>query len=96
MPSKVPELNREALINLDSKEAVALLLGVVETLTARVKALTVESVALKARLAQNSRNSSLPPPSGRFIKPKPARKPSGRNPSGNQSCEKRSEAVVKT
>ena len=69
------ELNREALMNLDPKEAIALLLSVVETLTE-------ENAALKARLAQNSRNSSLPPSSDRFIKAKPTRKPSGRNPGG--------------
>ena len=43
------ELNHEVLMNLDPKEAIALLLSFVETLTK-------ENATLKARLAQNRMN----------------------------------------
>jgi transposase len=48
---------------------------------ARIEALTGQVAELQRRLGQNSRNSSLPPSSDRFVPPKPGRRDrSGRKP----------------
>lgn len=70
---EVYEAGREAVIDL------------VEGLLARVDELSTEVAELRARLDQNSRNSSKPPSSDGYAKPpapKSLRRPSGRKPGG--------------
>jgi transposase len=75
-------MNKDELMKLEKEEIIALLLGVIEQLTAEV-------TELKARLNQNSKNSSKPPSSDGFNKPKPTslRKPSGKAIGGQKGHE---------
>jgi hypothetical protein len=69
-------LNKDELMKLEKEEIIALMLGIIEQLSAEV-------AELKARLGMNSQNSSKPPSSDGYKKPKPVslRKASG-NPVG--------------
>ena len=71
------KLNRDELVQLDKEQLLDILLGVINQLIA-------ENAELKAKLAQNSQNSSKPPSSDGYKKPKPKsmRQPSGRKPGG--------------
>ena len=60
---------------------IAELMATVESLTQQVVSLTAQVADLTAKLAQNSGNSSLPPSSDRFVKPKRDRRgPTTRRP----------------
>ena len=58
--------------------------GVVEDLQVRVASLEAENKELRGKLAKNSQNSSKPPSTDGYKKPKPKslRKPSGKKPGG--------------
>ena len=72
-------LTRKELIELiekmEKEEVADLLLAVIDRLLEVI-------IELKARLNQNSKNSSKPPSTDTFIKPKSLRKPSGKTPGG--------------
>ena len=85
----------EALVS-EGADAVA---AVIARLEARIDRQDAEIAELKARLGQNSRNSSKPPSSDGYAKPSPKkrslRRPSGRNPGGQEGHEgARLEAVA--
>lgn len=72
-------MNKEELLKLEKEEIVEVLFAVIEQLTKEIS-------ELKARLNQNSQNSSNPPSSDKFGKPNPKslRKPSGKKAGGQQ------------
>jgi transposase len=72
------QLKKEDLMKLEKEEVIDLLLGIIAQLSAEI-------AELKSRLNQNSSNSSKPPSSDGFKKPKPKslRQPSGK-PVGGQ------------
>ena len=74
----------EALVS-EGANAVA---AVISRLEARIDSQEAEIAELKARLGQNSRNSSKPPSSDGYAKPSPKkrslRRPSGRKPGGQE------------
>lgn len=72
-------LSREQLLVVVVEQA-----GVIEELTARVESLTAQVAELTRRLGQNSGNSSLPPSSDRFGKPKRDRRRSSTRRPGKQ------------
>ena len=69
-------MNREELKKLTKEELIEILLA----MTSKIAELTIEVTELKARLNQNSKNSSKPPSSDAYNKPKNHRKPSGKKP----------------
>ena len=72
-------MNKEELLKLEKEEIIEILFAVIEQLTAKIS-------ELEARLNQNSKNSSNPPSSDKFDKPKPKslRTPSGKKVGGQQ------------
>ncbi|GAC1455935.1 MAG: hypothetical protein PVSMB4_16280 [Ktedonobacterales bacterium] len=68
---------------MTDKERIAHLEAELATLQAYVRELLAENAALKRRLAQDSHNSSKPPASdGLARRPRPTRRPSGKQPGG--------------
>jgi transposase len=83
MKEKKEEANRmrrEELITLSKEEVIEILLAVIEKQGERI-------AELEARLNQNSKNSSKPPSSDVYQKPKSQRKPSGKKAGGQQGHE---------
>lgn len=74
--SKLSHAEKDALIHA--------LWEMVQSLTARVDALTAEVSELKGRLAKDSHNSSKPPSSDGLRKPKSLRQASGKKPGGQK------------
>ena len=74
------KINRNELMKLEKEEIINILFGVIQQLTDKI-------AELEARLNQNSRNSSKPPSSDGFKKPKSLRKPSGKKPGGQYGHE---------
>ena len=77
-------MNKEELMKLEKEE-------IIEILFAIIKQLTDEIAELKAKLNQNSKNSSKPPSSDGYRKPNSnsLRKPSGKKPGGQEGHEGR-------
>lgn len=65
-------------------ETITTLQSQVVALNAQVESLQSEVKELKARLAQNSKNSNKPPSSDEFFKPKSTRKKSGKKTGGQK------------
>ena len=79
----LPDLDRLSVAEKD--ERICALMARVQALTAEVAALTAKVVELEGCLAQNSRNSSQPPSSDGYGKPKPkSLRKAGQNPTGGQ------------
>ena len=77
------EITRESLKAMPPSEAIDILFALVQQLTAENAALKAEVAELKARLNQNSSNSSKPPSSdGLCKKPPIMREKSGKKPGG--------------
>jgi len=76
-------MNREDLMKLDKEELV----DIIMTLLATIAELTAKVADLEARVNQNSKNSSKPPSTDGFNKPKSLRKPSGKKPGGQEGHE---------
>ena len=72
-------LNREELMKLEKGEIIDILFALIQQQAQKI-------AELEARLNQNSKNSSKPPSSDGFNKPKPKslRKPSGKKPGSQQ------------
>ena len=72
-------MNKEELLKLEKEEIIAILFAIIEQQTQEI-------AELKARLNQNSRNSSNPPSGDKFETPKPKslRKPSGKKKGGQK------------
>ena len=79
-------MNKEELMKLDKEEIIAVLFAVIDQQTKTIERLTREIAELKVQLNQNSKNSSKPPSSDGFKKPKnrSLRKPSGKKPGGQE------------
>ena len=79
-------MNREALLKLEKEEIIDILFAIIEQQAKTIEQLTAKVSELEARLNQNSKNSSNPPSSDKFVKPKPQslRKPSGKKAGGQQ------------
>ena len=73
-------MNREDLLKLDKEELLDTLLSIITNQAERI-------AELEARLNMNSKNSSKPPSSDVFVKPKSLRKPSGKKPGGQKGHE---------
>jgi len=73
-------MNRDELMKLEKEEIIELLLAIIQQQAAKI-------AELEARLNRNSRNSSKPPSSDRFKKPKSLRTPSGKTPGGQDGHE---------
>jgi len=73
-------LNAEELMKLDKEEIIVVLLAVIKSQAEKI-------AELEARLNQNSSNSSKPPSSDGFNKPKSLRKPSGKKAGGQAGHE---------
>jgi len=80
-------MNREELLKLTKEEAIDYLLSVIADMAATIKAQSEKITELEARLNQNSKNSSKPPSSDGFKKPKSLRKPSDKKPGGQYGHE---------
>ena len=80
-------MKREELMKLEKEEIIDILLAAITELTATVKRQSEEIAELRARLNQNSKNSSKPPSSDGFRKPKSLRKASGQRAGGQQGRE---------
>ena len=80
-------MNRDELMKLDKSEIIEILFSIIEQQAEQIKELTDRISELEARLAQNSKNSSMPPSSDVFTKPQSLRKPSGKK-AGGQSGHK--------
>jgi transposase len=79
----LPDLDRLSVAEKD--ELIRELMARVQVLTAEMAALTAKVIELEGRLAQNSRNSSKPPSSDGYGKPKPkSLRKAGQNPTGGQ------------
>jgi transposase len=75
----LPDLARLSVTEND--ELIRVLMARVQALTAEMAALTAQLAELEGRLAQNSRNSSKPPSSDGYGKPKPkSGRKAGQNP----------------
>ena len=70
-------MNQDELMKLDKSEIIQILLAIIEEQS-------TEIAELKARLNQNSTNSSMPPSSDVFTKPQSLRKPSGKTAGGQK------------
>jgi len=73
-------MKRENLEKLDKSALIDIILVRQE----QIIALVAKVAELEARLNQNSQNSSKPPSSDVFVKPKSLRKPSGKKPGGQE------------
>src|SRR5215469_4912200 len=73
-------INRDELLKLDKEEIIAVLFAIIHRQAEKI-------AELEARLNQNSANSSKPPSSDSFKKPKSLRKPSGKKPGGQKGRE---------
>jgi len=73
-------MDREELLKLEKEEIISLLFAIIQQQAKKI-------AELEARLNQNSRNSSKPPSSDGFNKPKSLRKPSGKKAGGQQGHE---------
>ena len=82
-------INREELLRLTKEEAIDFLLSVIKDMAEVIKAQNERIAELEARLNQNCKNSSRPPSSDGFKKPKSLRKPSGKKPGGQHGHEGR-------
>jgi transposase len=83
-------MNREELMKLEKEEIVDILLALIAKLaelTETVRRQSEEIAELRGRLNQNSKNSSKPPSSDGFRKPKSLREPSGKKAGGQQGHE---------
>ena len=73
-------MDQEELMKLEKEEIISVLFAIIQQ--------QVEKIAeLEARLNQNSKNSSKPPSTDGFNKPKSLRKPSGKKAGGQQGHE---------
>jgi transposase len=73
-------INLDELKKLEKEEIITLLLAVIQQQAEKI-------AELEARLNQNSKNSSKPPSSDGFKKPKSLREPSGKKPGGQYGHE---------
>jgi len=73
-------MSREELMKMEKEELIDILLA----MAAKIAELTIKIASLEAQLNQNSKNSSKPPSSDGFKKPKSLRKPSGKKPGGQE------------
>jgi transposase len=80
-------MTREELLKLEKEEIVDLLLGVILELSETIKVQGERILELEGRLNQTSQNSSKPPSSDVYVKPKSLRKSSGKQ-AGGQSGQK--------
>lgn len=79
---ELPDLSK--LSHAEKDALILALWEMVQSLTARVEALTAEVTELKGRLAKDSHNSSKPPSSDGLRKTKSLRQASGKKPGGQQ------------
>jgi transposase len=75
-------INREELLQFKKEEIVDLLLTIIKEMAETIQQQADELAELKAQLNKNSKNSSKPPSSDGYKKPKNLRKPSGKKPGG--------------
>ena len=82
-------INREELLKLSKEEIIDILFPIINEMAETIKRQAEKIAELEARLNQNSQNSSKPPSSDMFNKPKPKslRKRSGRKPGGQRGHE---------
>ena len=73
-------MNKEELMKLEKEEIIELLLAIIQQQAVKI-------AELEARLNQNSKNSSKPPSSDGYKKPKSLRTPSGKKPGGQAGHE---------
>ena len=80
-------LNIDWLMKLEKEELIKVLLAVIQEQSAIIKQQAEKIAELEARLNQNSRNSSKPPSSDGFKRPKSLRKRSGKKAGGQNGHE---------
>lgn len=95
LPKTIARLTRETL-ELRSKDELINLVLALAPLIERVDALEREVAELKARLGQNSRNSSKPPSTDPPGTERPEKEPSGRRPGGQPGHPGASRALATT